>query len=539
MHEKCQVKRALISVFDKEGLIPFARGLADLEIEIYSTGGTLSKLRQDGLTVFPVENLTEYPEILDGRVKTLHPAVHGGILAKKRNDPELIQNSIHPFDLVVVNLYPFEEAAANNQSNHEWIIENIDIGGPTMIRAAAKNHQRVGVCVDPKDYQDILDKLSNYGKLSTSTRFYLASKAFLYTSRYESAISNYFSQAMMTKENERVQKAKEDTVNQSLFPSHTLYNLESGMSFLDPTLLTGSRQELSYGENPHQKAFFLPTLGSEPEELQGNTLSYNNLNDLDAALQLVYEFERKAAVAVKHTNPCGVGLSDNIVDAFQKAYEADPVSIFGGVLAFNTMVTEDLARKLSDVFLDVIAAPDYEDRALKILKEKRQLKIVRIKPELLKIGYARINTVWSGYLVQQPDLKEVDFSNWKLVTKNSGNISHQDKKDMVMAEKVVKHVKSNAIVVVKDEQTWGIGAGQVSRIGASQLALNAAGERAQGSTLASDAFFPFPDVVELCYSHGVSHIVQPGGSKRDQASIEKAKECGINMFFTGVRRFKH
>ncbi|ACB84054.1 bifunctional phosphoribosylaminoimidazolecarboxamide formyltransferase/IMP cyclohydrolase [Natranaerobius thermophilus JW/NM-WN-LF] len=505
-----KINRVLLSVYDKTGLITLAQELKDMGVELVSTGGTLRHLQTHGIPVYSVEEVTGFPEILSGRVKTLHPKIHGGILAKNRENEELSSLDIKTFDLVIVNLYPFEQVMQKAEATEEEVMENIDIGGPTMIRAAAKNWYRVGVCVDPTDYEVLTQQLKQYHGLTDEFRKTLARKAFKHTAQYDKAIFNYFESVDTNKDDETELK----------FPEFNL--LES--------------RELPYGENPHQKASLLME-SQKFIQHQGKGLSYNNFQDIDAAIKLVHEFQKPAVVAVKHTNPCGVGVSNTIEEAYDKAYQGDPVSIFGGIVACNRPVTEELASKLTEIFLDVIIAPEFEPRALEKLKSKSGTKVVEMDLEKMVGNKVEIKSTTFGYLCQEADYHHPHPQNWDRVAGEQAKPEEID--DLIIAEKIVKHVKSNAIVVVKEGQSLGIGAGQMNRVGASRIALENAGKESQNSVLASDAFFPFNDVVKLCSQYGVSAIVQPGGSKRDQDSIDLAQETGITMYFTGIRHFKH
>ncbi|SNX53030.1 bifunctional phosphoribosylaminoimidazolecarboxamide formyltransferase/IMP cyclohydrolase [Thermoanaerobacterium sp. RBIITD] len=506
-------KRALISVSKKDGILDFAKELNELGYEILSTGGTYKLLKDNGINVIKVSDVTGFPEILDGRVKTLHPKIHGGLLAIRDNEEHinaLKEHGIEPIDIVVVNLYPFKETILRDNVTLDEAIENIDIGGPSMIRAAAKNNKYVTVIVDPKDYEIVINEIKEYGDTKEETRFYLAMKAFGHTALYDSLIYNY----LLEKNNEE-------------FPDVITFSYEKA-------------QDMRYGENPHQKATFyrnaLKSYGiSECEQLHGKELSFNNINDANATIELLKEFNEPAAVAVKHTNPCGVAVADSVYDAFKKAYECDPVSIFGGIVAFNRKLDAKTAEELSKIFLEIIIAPDFEEDALNILKKKKNVRILKLKD-----GYVKeydLKKVEGGLLVQEKD--EIDLYDDKLNVVTEKAPSEKELRDLKFAWKVVKHVKSNAIVLAKDGATVGIGAGQVNRIWPTEQSIKQAGEKAKGSVLASDAFFPFPDVVEAAEKAGVTSIIQPGGSINDKASIDEANKAGISMIFTGIRHFKH
>ncbi|NMA90921.1 MAG: bifunctional phosphoribosylaminoimidazolecarboxamide formyltransferase/IMP cyclohydrolase [Amphibacillus sp.] len=507
-------KRALLSVSDKTGLIDFAKGLIEAGFELISTGGTLSALQEAGLEVLPVSAVTNFEEILDGRVKTLHPMIHGGLLARRHlpeHQKQLEQFNITPIDLVAVNLYPFKETIAKPDITEQDAIENIDIGGPTMLRAAAKNFESVTVVVDPDDYQQVLD---NLGTDSLELRKKLAAKVFRHTAHYDALIAEYFTQ--LTDE-------------------------------IDPEVLTLTYEKvdtLRYGENPHQSASFYKEAeiqgGSiaHAKQLNGKALSYNNIQDANAALEIVMEFsEQPAAVAVKHMNPCGVGIGATIEEAFQKAYDADPISIFGGIIALNREVDLATAKKLKDIFLEIIIAPSFEEEALALLSEKPNLRLLETSVEPDEFDSKKVVSVRGGLLVQNRDLGRIEADDLEVVTDNAP--TDEQLEELLFAWKVVKHVKSNAIVVAKDNQTVGVGAGQMNRVGAAKIAFEQAGEKAIGAVLASDAFFPMPDTVEHAAKAGIKAIIQPGGSKRDQDSIEMCNKYGIAMVMTGMRHFKH
>jgi len=511
-----KIARALLSVSDKAGLVDFARGLAALNVELISTGGTRKALADAGLPVRDISEVTGFPEVMDGRVKTLHPKVHGGILAIRDNPAHqavLTQHGIGTIDLVVVNLYPFEKTVANPASTREEIIENIDIGGPSMIRSAAKNHHDVAVVVDPADYGTILDELRANGGTTLETRERLAGKAFARTASYDAAISTYF--------------AASDP-----FPA------KLNLSF-------DLRSKLRYGENPHQRAAFYvePTVQhpciASAEVLHGKELSYNNLLDLDSALNLVREFDEPAAVVLKHNNPCGAATAPSLVDAFQRAYEGDPVSAFGGIIGFNRGVGEDIARRIEELklFVECIIAPDFSDSALAILKAKKNLRLLRVGPFGPPVPGWDYRRVDGGLLVQDRDTSGDDFAKAEVKTRRAP--SPQEQTDLRFAWRVCKHVKSNAIVLVKNGMVVGVGAGQMSRVDSTQIAVRKAGDRCRGSVLASDAFFPFRDNVDAAAAAGITAIVQPGGSVKDADSIAACDEHGLAMVFTGVRHFRH
>lgn len=509
-------KRALISVSNKANLIPFVQGLLALDYEIISTGGTLKILQDAGLDVIPVESVTQFPEILDGRVKTLHPHVHGGLLAKRSNPAHmqaLAENKITPIDLVVVNLYPFKETLAKVEATHDDIIENIDIGGPAMLRAAAKNYQDVAVIVDPNDYDQVLELLKK-NELTENVRKELAAKVFRHTAHYDSMIANYFTST-------------------------------TGELFTDTYTRTFERvQHLRYGENPHQQAAFyeIPNYKgislATAQQLHGKELSFNNIQDANSALEIILEYkEQPAAVAVKHMNPCGIALGNNLAEAFQRTYEADLISIFGGIVAVNREVDAATAKLMADIFLEIIIAPSFSEAALDILTQKKNIRLLQILLEDDVAYDEKIVSVKGGILVQTSDRGSITKQDLQVVTKRTP--TEAELADLLFSWKAVKHVKSNAILLGKQQQTVGIGAGQMNRVGAAKIALEQAGERAKGAVLASDAFFPMPDTVEAAAKAGITAIIQPGGSKRDQDSIDVCNEYGIAMVFTNMRHFKH
>jgi phosphoribosylaminoimidazolecarboxamide formyltransferase / IMP cyclohydrolase len=509
-------KRALISVSDKNGISDFAKELVSLGFEIISTGGTKKALQEQGIPVLSVSEVTGFPEILEGRVKTLNPFIHGGLLAKhddEQHQEQLEEHNIDPIQIVCVNLYPFQQTIAKPEVTTEDAIENIDIGGPTMLRASAKNHQYVTVLVDPADYKTVIEELKADGKTTLETRRKLAAKVFRHTAAYDALIAEYMTEL-----------AQEET-------PETL------------TVTYELKQSLRYGENPHQKAaFYKKPLGStfsiaNAEQLHGKELSYNNINDADAALQIVKEFSEPAAVAVKHMNPCGIGTGTNSFTAFEKAFAADPVSIFGGIIAFNSEVDAQTAGKLHQIFLEIIIAPSFTEEALSILTAKKNLRLLTIPFSGAKKPEMKLTTIEGGLLAQEQDRYTLENATLSVPTKRQP--TEQEWAALKLGWKVVKHVKSNAIVVAKEDMTIGIGAGQMNRVGAAEIALKQAGEKATGAALASDAFFPMDDTVEAAAKAGITAIIQPGGSIRDEDSIKKADEYGIAMVFTGVRHFKH
>jgi phosphoribosylaminoimidazolecarboxamide formyltransferase/IMP cyclohydrolase len=539
-----KIHRALLSVSDKAGLVELARTLADLKVELISTGGTRKTLADAGLPVKDISEVTGFPEILDGRVKTLHPRVHGGILAI-RDNPEhqaiLRAQSITPIDLVVCNLYPFEATLAKPGSSHEDIIENIDIGGPSMVRSAAKNYHDVAIVTDPIQYLAVIEELrANNGSLSLHTREHLASLAFMRTAAYDRAITNYFASRVGSLRPTEEGRGREDT---ELFPSVLNLKLQK-------------RQELRYGENPHQQAAFYvepkSTSGhasvATAEILHGKELSFNNILDLDSALNLVREFTEPAAVVIKHNNPCGAALASTLEDAFRKAYEGDPLSAYGGILGFNREIDEATARQISEPnrFVECIIAPEYSDAAFQLLTTrptwKKSVRLLKTGPLARSVSKGNekpldYRHVDSAFLVQTKDIDSNDFDNMKVVTKRQPSAAELD--DLRFAWVVCKYVKSNAIVLVKDRMVVGVGAGQMSRVDSVHLAVRKAGDRSLGSVLASDAFFPFRDNIDEAAKAGIRAVIQPGGSMRDQDSIQACDEHGLAMVLTGVRHFRH
>ena len=511
-------KYALISVSDKSGVVEFARALTELGFEILSTGGTKKSLAEAGVPVKSVSDVTGFPEILEGRLKTLHPKIHGGILGRRSEElhqKQMAEHDISPIDLVVVNLYPFAQTIAKEGVTLENAIENIDIGGPTMVRSAAKNYQDVAVVVNPARYQEIIDEMKEKGSLSSETRFNLAVEAFTHTAEYDAVISGYLS---------------------GLIPGQE--------KFRDTLILNYKKvQELRYGENPQQQAVFYREANPVPSSIafarqhQGKELSFNNINDTNAAWELVQEFSDPTIVAVKHANPCGVGTSAELYDAYVKAYDSDPVSIFGGIIAANTRVDKKTAEEILKIFIEVIIAPEYDPEALEAFKSKKDIRVLQatLAPEDREVSdYKKVS---GGLLVQEMDIVPLEANDWQVVTKRKPTDS--EVKDLVFGMKVVKHVKSNAIVLAKGLQTIGVGAGQMNRVGAARIAIEQAGEKSKGSALASDAFFPFPDTIEEAAKVGVTALVQPGGSLKDKEAIETADSYGMTMLFTGRRFFKH
>lgn len=516
--------KALISVSDKTGIVEFAKELENLGVEIISTGGTFKKLKEEGVKAIEISELTGFPECLDGRVKTLHPKVHAGILAMRNNPKHMKQLedlNIDTIDFVVVNLYPFKETILKEGVKREEAVENIDIGGPTMLRSAAKNYQDVTVITDPKDYEKVLSELRENGKVSIDTKFYLMNKVFEHTASYDAMICKYL-------KDER----KDETLPQEL------------------TLTYEKVQEMRYGENPHQIGALYKEIGkcdgslTIAKQLNGKELSFNNINDTNGALELLKEFEEPTVVACKHGNPCGVGSdSKDIYIAWQKAFNSDKTSIFGGIVVSNREITEKMANEMKEIFLEVIVAPSYEDKALEILKTKPNLRLLLLPSISVKQpkGLYDIKKINGGIILQTIDSELLD-NDYKVVTKRKP--TEKELEDMMFTWKIVKYVKSNGIAIGKNKQSIGIGPGQVNRIWATKQSIEHANELIQegitnGAVLASDAFFPFSDCVEAAHEAGITAIIQPGGAKRDQDSIDKCNEYGITMIFTGMRHFRH
>lgn len=508
--------RALISVSDKEGIVELARALTESGVEVISTGGTFRTLVQAGLPVTEVADITGFPEMMDGRVKTLHPLIHGGLLAL-RDHPSHMQSAqehgIEMIDYVVVNLYPFAQTIEKPDVALADAVENIDIGGPSMLRAAAKNYRFVTTIVDPADYGFVADRVRAGQVTTEEERFRLAAKVFRHTAAYDARIAEYLT-------------AQTDTV----FPESY-------------TMTFDRVQSLRYGENPHQRAAFYrmskresPSL-VDAQQLQGKELSYNNIQDAGAAIDLLMEFVVPTAIAVKHMNPCGVGSAASIGDALELAYAADPVSIFGGIVAVNRELNDRMAERLASLFLEIIIAPSYTAGAREILSKKKNVRVLQLDLLASTARQMVFKSVPGGLLVQDADIHVLSAEDLQVVTDRAP--TEQEIQDLLFAWKVVKHVKSNAIVLVAGQKTVGIGAGQMNRVGSALIAVNQAGDIVRGSVMASDAFFPMSDTLEVAAEAGVTAIIQPGGSIRDKDSIEAANRYGIAMVFTGVRHFRH
>ena len=508
--------RALVSVSDKTGVVEFAQQLRSLGWEIIATGGTMKLLRDNGVEVINISDVTGFPEICDGRVKTLHPKVHGGLLARRDDESHLQalkENSIEFIDMVCVNLYPFRQTISKPDVTMEDAIENIDIGGPSMLRSAAKNYKDVTVVCDPADYAQIIEQIKAGGNTTVETRLQLSAKAYTHTAEYDSMIATYMRKAA--------------GLNEKLFLEFDL------------------KQGLRYGENPHQQAKFYAAenAGSfslaNAKQLNGKELSYNNIQDANAALSIVREFDEPFCVGLKHMNPCGAEIGKDVVDGWTKAYEADKVSIFGGIVAVNREVTREAAELMKPIFLEIIMAPSFSEEALEVLCTKKNLRLLQVdmtKDDSVVNQYVSVN---GGLLVQDLDKSTTEVKAEMCVTELKP--TDEQLTDLNFGWRIVKHVKSNAIVAVKDGHTVGVGAGQMNRVGSAEIALkqaHAAGFK-EGLVLASDGFFPFDDSVTMAAEYGVMAIVQPGGSVRDEDSIAKANEKGITMLFTGMRHFKH
>ncbi len=515
--------RALISVSDKTGIIAFAKELKGLGVDIISTGGTYNTLKNAGVDVIGISDVTGFPECLDGRVKTLHPAIHAGLLnirANEEHQKQMKSLGLSNIDIVVVNLYPFKQTILKPGVKLEEAIENIDIGGPTMLRSAAKNNQDVTVIVDPEDYEVVLKELTTNKKVSKETNFYLATKVFEHTANYDSMIASYL----------KVQRGD--------------YKLPEKL-----TMTFEKVQDMRYGENPHQEAAFYMEVGktkgtlADAKQLNGKELSYNNINDANGALELLKEFKVPTIVAVKHANPCGVGSGETILEAYQKAYKADPLSIFGGIVVANRKVDKLAAEEMVKIFLEIIIAPSYDEDALEILKSKKNLRVLKLEDIEYKDPHAfDMKKVGGGMIVQSKDLLLLNEEELKVVTNRQP--SPKEMEDLLFAWKLVKHVKSNGIALAKDGMSVGLAGGQTNRIWATKQAIEhgiefLGKEVVDGSVLASDAFFPFDDCVKEAVAAGITAIIQPGGSVRDEDSIKVCNENNIAMIFTGMRHFKH
>jgi len=545
--------RALLSVHDKTGLVEFAKGLVEAGFDLISSGGTARAIAEAGLPVTPVEQVTGFPEMLDGRVKTLHPAIHGGILARRDLPAHLAAleaQGIVPIDLVAVNLYPFQAVVNRDPTAFAEAIENIDIGGPSLVRAAAKNHEAVTVVTDPAQYGLVLEHFRRDGDVPPNIRRALALAAYRHTAYYDATIAAYLAGALGAGGTDTGNAGEEP--GEGEFPDRLVFAYEKAF-------------DLRYGENPHQRAAFyrrplrrdLAALGATlpgATQLQGKELSFNNIGDAEAALRCVEEFtEGPAAVAVKHANPCGVALAPDILTAYRLAFDSDPVSIFGGIVALNRPVAEDLAAELARIFLEVVIAPAFTAGAREILARKPDLRLLVLpvrgseasgtgslparRPAVDPLALLEARTVTGGLLVQTPDLSQVQPPVWKPVTARPPTAA--ELRDLYFAWRVVKHARSNAITVARVGQLLGVGAGQMNRVDSTRLAIGHAGERARGAVLASDAFFPFPDSIEVAAAAGITAIVQPGGSVRDAEAVKGADAAGIAMVVTGERHFRH
>ncbi|WP_430596550.1 bifunctional phosphoribosylaminoimidazolecarboxamide formyltransferase/IMP cyclohydrolase [Enterococcus sp. DIV0175] len=509
--------RALISVSDKTGIVDFAKGLIANNIEIISTGGTKKALDQAGVKTISIDEVTGFPEMMDGRVKTLHPKIHGGLLGRRdvvEHMEDMARGEILPIDFVCVNLYPFKETILKPEVTEQEAIENIDIGGPSMLRSGAKNHEFVTVIVDPADYSLVLQELEAHGETQLATRKRLAAKVFRHTAAYDALIAQYLTEMVDEKEPEKL------------------------------TLTYERKQDLRYGENSHQEAAFYQSALPEEysiaaaKQVHGKELSFNNIRDADAALRIAREYDEPTVVALKHMNPCGIGTAPTIFEAWNYAFEADPVSIFGGIIVLNREVDVAIAEKMHELFLEIIIAPGFTDAALKVLKKKKNLRILTISFEQRTANIVdETVSVLGGLLVQNQDLAMEHEEDWTVVTEKKPTVEQIEA--LAFAWKAVKHVKSNAIVVANEHQTVGIGAGQMNRVGSVKIAIEQAGEKLEGAVLASDAFFPMDDSVEYAATHGIKAIIQPGGSIKDQASIDMANHYDIAMVFTNVRHFRH
>lgn len=509
--------RALISVSDKKGVIAFAEGLIENGIEIISTGGTKKVLDEAGIPTISIEEVTDFPEMMDGRVKTLHPKIHGGLLGRRdlaSHMEAMAASQITPIDFVCVNLYPFKETIMKSGVTEEEAIENIDIGGPSMLRSAAKNHQFVTAVVDPADYPVVLSELKEQGGTSLATRKKLAAKVFRHTAAYDALIAQYLTGQVAEREPEKL------------------------------TLTFDRKQDLRYGENSHQKAAFYETALPESysiaqaQQLHGKELSFNNIRDADAALRIMREYQEPTVVALKHMNPCGIGSASTIFAAWNAAYEADPVSIFGGIIVLNREVDLPTAEAMHKLFLEIIIAPSFTPESLEVLKTKKNIRLLTVDFTVKESTYTEETvSVLGGLLVQDEDVAMEEKQDWQVVTDRKP--TEKELAAMAFAWRAVKHVKSNAIVLANEHQTVGIGAGQMNRVGSVKIAIEQAGAKTKDAVLASDAYFPMDDSVEYAAKHGIKAIIQPGGSIKDKASIDMANKYGVAMVFTGVRHFRH
>ncbi|WP_245578020.1 bifunctional phosphoribosylaminoimidazolecarboxamide formyltransferase/IMP cyclohydrolase [Alicyclobacillus herbarius] len=545
-------KWALVSVFKKEGVADFCRRLVAAGYGILSTGGTARHLREAGIAVTEVSDYTGFPEMLEGRVKTLHPRIHAGVLARREDESHMAtiaEHGIDRIDVVVVNLYPFRETIARPGVTFAEAIEMIDIGGPSLLRAAAKNHRGCLPVVDPADYAWLGDALASGRELTAAERTRLAAKVFAETSAYDAAIAAYLEAAATRAATEAGKAQAGGAQAETAAKADTPAQAEASVTW--PPLYQVSfvhKQALRYGENPHQQAHFYADADASPatiagaRQLQGKELSYNNIQDADAALQILRaldDLERPAAVAVKHMNPCGVGLGATLDEAFARAFEADSVSIFGGIIALNRTVEAELAERLAGMFLEIILAPGFTAQALERLARKKNLRLLEVDMEqpLWRPGDHLLRRVSGGLLVQEVNVGDIGADEWQVVTRRQPTEAEWEA--LRFGWRIVRFVKSNAIVLANSEMTLGIGAGQMNRVGAAKIAIEQAGSRAKGSVLASDAFFPMRDTVDTAAAAGVTAIVQPGGSIKDKESIEAADEHGIAMVFTGRRHFLH
>ncbi len=512
-------QRALFSVSDKIGLVSFAKKLYEAGTELVASGGTAAQLADAGLPVVPVEVLTGFPELLGGRVKTLHPAVHGGILARRTKDhlEELAEHGLLPIDLVVVNLYPFEETVAEQGVSLADAVEQIDIGGVALLRAAAKNFESVAVICEPDDYDSVAQAVAS-GGLEVETRQSLALKAFRHTAAYDAAISSFLAVRQPEKD--------DDSQDTATLPAQLRLDLERV-------------QVMRYGENPHQQGalYRYSNASAAFEQLHGQEMSYNNWLDLDGSWQAAQDFDAPTVAIIKHSNPCGLASAETLANAYENALASDPVSAFGSIISVNRRLDGATAQRMAKLFIEIVAAPSYDDEALAILQRKKNLRILRAAGTVP--SQLSIRTVYGGALVQEPDNSRDDLepANWQIVTRNRPDASQLE--DLAFAWRVCRHVKSNAIVYAKDRATVGVGAGQMSRVDSVMLAGHKAGDRARGAVMASDAFFPFADGIEAAAAHGVAAVVQPGGSIRDEEVIESCDSLGLVMAFTGTRHFRH